>query len=949
MRYFPLRKKRLILSILACAAFIMSFPLSASARYDSSWTWYTVRTDNFIIYYPEGHELLAQRVLSLCEEVHRDITGFLGVEPEPCPIVLNPGTDIFNGYMNVLPSRISLYETPDYSLKDFGPGSDLMDLVFTHEYTHYAHITTRRGWYGELTKYIGEGLGISNMVSPGWVLEGVTTNTETLFTDGGRGRSPLFRGEMMSFTEKQGLWSLNAAAVSSPYAPPGGRIYLSGYFMVDYLERTYGKDAFARLGQYQAEHPLEGSGEAIRRVTGKSPEQFYQDFLSSFLAETRAMREKAQAAGLPSGTPVLEESTDLDGFESHFWTEKGNIVGLRKGYGRKTALVEIDPRTMRKISETRTGILADLSAKRLEDGRLVMSEVFYHPLGEGDLDSTDLVIFDPRTQKHERLTRDQHIYSASLSPDGKTFVATRRNGMWIDLVLLDADGSNIRPLVSRPGLYFDAPAWSPDGSQIAAVVKSGRNADIVLVNPADGSMELLYGSDVYEDNEPEFSPDGRWIVFSSDRSGIWNIYAWDLAGKMLYQLTSVPYVAGDPHIAPDGKTLSFSSMIRGVKQVCILPFKPSEGKQAAPGEPGQIAGPDLKRLQPEPAFTGTKGIPLDAYKPFVHIPYVSSDEEGIQAGVFIMGADPVGINTYMVNLLYGFRSGRPGYDINLANKSFWPTLSARLYDTAVEGNTIGGGESFWFRERGTELAAGVSPIIQIVPSVITSSFRIGPRLRYFNSLDDNVHLSNDENQSVSVFGEMKLSRQPDTAARDMVSSWGQDMFLTYEKALSTLGGELPGYNGIVSLTQYMPSCFEHQGLALSVTHQAQKGLLYYNKDLSIPRGYSDDDTEGGLDQRKNLLLSAEYHFPIQYTDDGAGLYLYHSNLVKGSLFIDYGAGWDGAFHWDSWSRKARTSIGGTLTNKCVLLAILPIEFGIQAGYKTHEGEGFFNFIVKAVL
>jgi WD40 repeat protein len=927
----------------------MSSPFIASARYDSSWIWYTVRTENFIIYYPQGHEQLAQRVLSLCEEVHRDITGFLGVEPEPCPIVLNPGTDIFNGYMNVFPSRISLHETPAYNVRDFGPGSDLLDHVFTHEYTHYAHITTRRGWYGELTRYVGEGLTISNTVSPGWIVEGVATNAETLFTDGGRGRSPLFRGEMMSFTEKQGLWSLNAASVSSPYAPPGGRIYLAGYFMVDFLERTYGKGSFARLGKYQAEHPLEGSGGAIRRVTGKSPGEFYQDFLGSFLAETRAMREKAQAAGLPDGRPVLEESSDLDDFVSHFWTEKGTIVGLRKGYDRKNALVEIDPGSMRKVSEIPAGTLTDLSAERLDDGRLLMAEVFYHPLGEGDLDSADLVIFDPGTREHKRLTKNQHIYSASLSPDGKTFAATRRNGMWIDLVLLDADGSNIRPLISRPGWYFAAPAWSPDGSRVAAVLKSGRNADIVLVNPADGSPELLYGSDAHEDYEPEFSPDGKWVVFSSDRSGIWNIYAWDLVGRKLHQLTSVPYAAGDPHLSPDGNTLSFSSMVRGVKQVRVMPFRPSEGKHIPLEESRQISMPDLNRLQPEPVFAGTKGIPRDAYKPFAHVPYISSDEEGAQAGMFIMGADPVGINSYTVNLLYGFRSGRPGYDINLTNKSWWPTLTARLYDTSVEGDTIGGGKSFWFRERGAELAAGLSPIIQAVPSVITSSFRIGPRLRYFSSLDDDVHLSGNENQSSAVFGEMKLSRQPDTAARDMVSSWGQEMFLSWEKAFSDLGGELPGYNGVISLTQYVPSCFEHQGLALTATHQAQKGLLFYDKDLSIPRGYSDDDPEGDLDRRKNLLLSAEYHFPILYMDDGLGLYLYHSNLLKGSVFVDYGAGWDGAFHWDSWNRKARTSVGGTLTNKCVLLAILPIEFGIQAGYKTHEKEGFVNFIVKAGL
>lgn len=928
---------------------MLIFPYQASARYDPAFQWYTVRTDHFIIYYPKGHELLAQRVLALSEKVHKDITGYLGVEPRLCPIVLDPGTDIFNGYLALFPSRISLYETPLFSLRGVGPGSDLMDLVFTHEYTHYAHITTKLGWYGGLSDILGNGLAVSNILSPGWIAEGITTNTETLFTDGGRGRSPLFKGEMRSFTEGPGLWNLNSAAVASPYAPPAKRIYLAGYSMVDYLNRTYGHNAFAMLSKYQAEHPLGGSTEALEQVTGKSPEEFYKDFLNDYLARSVLIKKEALSAGLPSGQVVLAEDRNLDSFDAHFWTEKGTITAIRRGYDRKTALVEVDPVSGKTIGEFDTGLLANLSARRLPDGRLLLPEIFYHPLGERTIDTTDLVIFDPMTKGHNRLTRSRHIYSADLSPDGKTFVATRRNGMWIDLVLLDGDGMNLRPLISKPGLYFEAPCWSPDGSRIAAVVKSGRNSDIVLVDPVTGAMELLFKSDIAEDNEPEFSPDGQWIIFSSDRSGIWNIYAWDLTGKKLFQLTSVPYAAGDPHLSRDGKTLSFSYLIKGVKQIRILPFNPASGKPVEVERPSAVKGPDLKRLQPEVTFTGTKGIPLEAYKPFVHIPYFSSDEKGVRAGLYIMGADPVGLNSYSVNLLYGFNSSRPGYDINLNNKSLWPALSARIYDTSVEGNTIGQGQDFWFRERGAELSAGLTIIHQAVPSQITSSIRMGPRVRHFNSLDDKVRVSDDADQSVGFFGEMKLSRRPDSPSRDMVSSWGEDFYLSYEKGLSGLGGNLPGHNWVVSATQYVPSTFKHQGLALTVTHQSQNGLLFYSKALSLPRGYGEQDTEGGLDKRNNLLLRAEYHFPILYTDTGYGLYAYHSNLLKGSLFADYGAGWDGGFDWNSWNGMARTSVGATLTNKCVLLAVLPIELGIQAGYKARDGGGFAHFIFKMDL
>ncbi len=949
MSHFNLSGKMNFLVFLLWTALMFLFPFHASGRYNPAFQWYTVRTDHFIIYYPKGHEQVAQRVLSLCEEVHKDVTGFLGFEPQPCPIVLDPGTDIFNGYLSLFPSRISLYETPLYSLRGIGPGSDLLDLVFTHEYTHYVHITTSLGWYGGLTDILGKGLAVSNIFSPGWITEGITTYTETLFTDGGRGRSPLFKAEMRSFTEGPGLWNLNSAAVTSPYAPPGQRIYLAGYHLVDFLNRTYGQDTFTRMSKYQAEHPLGGSSEALEKVTGKSPQQFYRDFLNDFLARSDRIKQEALAAGLPSGQVILAENRGLSSFESHFWTKNGTIIALRRGYDQKTALVETDPITGKIFSEIKTGILANLSARRLPDGRLLLPQVYYHPLGEGTIDTTDLTIFDPMTKRHRRLTRSQHIYSADLSPDGRTYVVTRRNGMWIDLALLDADGTNLRPLVSKPGLYFDKPCWSPDGSLIAAVVKSGRNSDIVLINPVSGAMDLLFKSDVAEDNEPEFSPDGQWLVFSSDRSGIWNIFAWDLVGKKLFQMTSVPYAAGAPRISQDGETLSFSFLIRGAKQVRTLAFHPPSGKSVEVERPSAVEEPDLKRLQPEVAFTGTQGIPLEAYKPFVHTPYFKSDEKGIQSGLTILGADPLGINSYSLNLLYGFNSGRPGYDLNLINKSFWPILSARIYDTSLEGNTIDQGKSFWFRERGAEFSAGLNFIHRIVPDKITSSLKIGARWRHFDSLDDKVRISDNADQSVGFFGVVHLARRPDSASRDMISSWGEDFYLSYEKGLSGMGGKLPGQNMIVSATQYVPSFIKHQGLALTVTHQSQEGLLHYRQALSLPRGYGDQDTEGGFDKRNNLLLSAEYHFPILFTDNGYGLYAYHSHLLKGSLFVDYGAGWDGGFAWEAWKERARTSIGATLTNRAVLFAVLPVEFGLQAGYKAREGGLFANFILKVDL
>ena len=51
---------------------------------------------------------------------------------------------------------------------------------------------------------------------------------------------------------------------------------------------------------------------------------------------------------------------------------------------------------------------------------------------------------------------------------------------------------------------------------------------------------------------PSFSPDGRFVVFSSDRTGIYNLFAYELATERLYQVTNLVSGAFQPTVSPDG-------------------------------------------------------------------------------------------------------------------------------------------------------------------------------------------------------------------------------------------------------------------------------------------------------------------------------------------------------------------------------------------------------------
>ena len=60
------------------------------------------------------------------------------------------------------------------------------------------------------------------------------------------------------------------------------------------------------------------------------------------------------------------------------------------------------------------------------------------------------------------------------------------------------------------------------------------------------------------DTEPRWSPDGRTLYFSSDRTGIYNIFAIDLETETLYQVTNVRTGAFTPSINHAEDTLLFT-------------------------------------------------------------------------------------------------------------------------------------------------------------------------------------------------------------------------------------------------------------------------------------------------------------------------------------------------------------------------------------------------------
>ncbi len=666
---------------------------------DPRLVWHTLYTEHFSITYHDPLAPIAQHLAVSAERANTRVSRALGYRAsERTLLLLTDDTDDANGVANVLPrNEIHLYATAPDDLSEIGDYDDWIATLVTHEHTHILHLDQIGGVAAILNVLLGKSVA-PNTVQPRWFIEGIATYEESAQTSGGRGRSSLF-DMMLRMDVLEDRWLSIDDISNDPVRWPHGDIrYLYGSRFLTFIAERYGPQALARIGHdYGRQTFPYGLNRVAKHATGFTFIELYEQFHEAMRERYGALRDAVVQQGRIEGRALTAHS---DIARTPRYASDGKLVFYRDDGHTFGGLYTLDGTLVTRSS-------GQAVAAPHPDGRSVIySQVAPYRDIYG---FHDLFRFDQATGESERLTTGMRASQPDVSPDGRSVVfVTQKNGSsQLELAeLANIAGTRHALLGAAPYQQAFTPRFSPDGATlVASVWRTGGYRDIVLVDRTTGAVRELT-HDRAQDTGPTFSPDGSRVYFSSDRSGVSNIYAFELATGSTSQITNVIAGAYQPVISPDGKTLvyvGYESHGYGLHEL------PLGGLTPRVAEPYHDTRPSADAA-PEPA-----ALPVHDYEPLQTILPRNYQLElrngalGYDLGIHIAGNDIAGFHHYKLFVSANLERGDPSVSLSYSygRSLLYPSIRVFHEIAARSDLVVGGKPRRWFAEN-VGVSAGVT-------------------------------------------------------------------------------------------------------------------------------------------------------------------------------------------------------------------------------------------------
>jgi Tol biopolymer transport system component len=952
-------------------------------------TWYTLETPHFEIHFYPAEQKFAERAAHVAERAYRLITRYLNWRPSGrVNITLNDNTDAANGFASSIPyTFIYAYGVPPDSLDELNDFDDYVKLLITHEFTHVVHLDTMLSWCALLVNTVMGRTFAPNLSEPTWFIEGMAVLMESRQTTAGRLRSSFFDMHLrVPFLEGR-LFGIDQVT-AIPLAYPGGTAaYAYGSNLLRYIEDRYGPAKIQEISHRTADTCIPGSlnrtvAEAVGHgYVGIFGPGLWDDWKRSIAHRYTLEAEEARRRPITVATRLTWDAPAprSEGPGPRFFHD-GTLVYHRANDDQSPAYVRFDPQT--GVHQ----LLADMQgggpAAPTPDGQaLIFPRITYLPIplrisGGPELGWNDLFRLDLAAGTLRQLTRGTRAHEPDVSPDGKQIAFVMAGTGTRQLALVPIEGGTPRILMpDAPGLAF-TPAWSPDGSLIAySRWKPGGFRDIHIYDLRTATDRAI-SVDRALDIDPRFSPDGRFVLFSSDRSGINDIYAHELRTGRLFQVTNVLAGAFQPAVSPDGRRLIFTGFTSDGFDLWTTSYDPSQFLPALPYANARLDAspdPDAETDSPDAAPEDAAAIPFAqrvvGYAPWK---YMYPRQWNVQLLSEALGlgqtlqvnttvSDPVGNHSLAVELLVPSNADTTAY-LSYSYNRLWPALSLSLSRTdQITTGLIVDGANLSYRQRSENLTAATDlPILHDADA--QGDLYIAYEYAAYGPTDPipvgDPTAGITVKPAIGPYADLRLSWSFSDARAwpySISAQAGRNLHLNLRFSDPVLGGRFHTTEVSWSWTEYLTppwarlhalALFAGGGFGIGDTRDffnlggyAQqdvlRGVLLNQYQYAALRGYPVSYVSGD----NYLLLSAEYRAPLVWIERGYDTFPFYLRRIWGVLFADVGNAYQGRFR----AQDLKSDLGAETHFEFNLSYYLntQVQLGYAHGFATGGGNRIY--------
>lgn len=122
------------------------------------------------------------------------------------------------------------------------------------------------------------------------------------------------------------------------------------------------------------------------------------------------------------------------------------------------------------------------------------------------------------------------------------------------------------------------PSLSSDGNELVFASERDDQRDVpfheklseIYVQNLKNSEVLRYTQNESDDGSPALSPDGKWILFTSNRTGHYELFRIAVKGQLTEQITDFKVNCGAPRYSHDGKKITFFSDLKGNFDIYLM-------------------------------------------------------------------------------------------------------------------------------------------------------------------------------------------------------------------------------------------------------------------------------------------------------------------------------------------------------------------------------------------